>query len=105
MTNETQPARTEHYHGFWPVLLIGCSMVLILIWEIHLGIVTRQNAEHLRDQQLHVVDQAQRVQGELEKVVRALVDLSKTDEAAKKIVNRFGIKVNNPTVPTATPAP
>ncbi|HEX3818665.1 MAG TPA: hypothetical protein VHW03_10295 [Chthoniobacterales bacterium] len=105
MTDETQPARSGHYHGFWPVLLIGCSMVLILIWEIHLGIVTRQNAEQLRDQQLHVVDQAQRVQGELEKVVRALVDLSKTDEAAKKIVNRFGIKVNNPTVPTATPAP
>ena len=52
-----------------------------------------------------MVDQAKQVQAGLEKLVRGLVDLSKTDDAAKKFVTKFGIKVNNPSVPTATPAP
>ena len=52
-----------------------------------------------------MVDQAKKVQGELEKLVRGLVELAKTDEAAKQIVTKFGIKVNNPAVPTETPAP
>jgi hypothetical protein len=99
------PAQTERYHGFWPVFIIGCSLAMILVWEIQVGIVARQNAEQLRDQQLRVVDQAKHVQGELEKIVRGLVDLSKTDDAAKQIVNKFGIKINNPTVPTETPTP
>ncbi|MGH8162866.1 MAG: hypothetical protein ACREP1_00865 [Rhodanobacteraceae bacterium] len=99
------PAPPERYHGFWPVFLIGCSLAMILVWEIQVGIVARQNAEQLRDQQLRVVDQAKHVQGELEKIVRGLVDLSKTDDAAKQIVNKFGIKINNPTVPTETPTP
>jgi hypothetical protein len=105
MKEDPPPAAHERYHGFWPVCLIGCSLALILGWEIRVGAVTRQSTEQLRDQQLRVVDQAQRVQSELEKLVRGLVELSKTDDAAKKIVNRFGIKVNNPTVPTATPVP
>jgi hypothetical protein len=37
--------------------------------------------------------------------VRGLVDIAKTDENAKKLVTKFGIKLNNPTVPTVTPSP
>jgi hypothetical protein len=105
MNEETSPAQHERYHGFWPVLLIGCSLALILIWEIQVGVATRRSSEQLREQQLHLVDQARRVQGELQKVVRGLVDLAKTDDDAKRIVNRFGIKVNNPTIPESTPSP
>ncbi len=101
---ETDTPR-PHYHGFWPVFLIGMSIVLLLVWEIQVSVFTRRNAEKLREQQLHVVDQAKKVQGELEKIVRGLVELSKTDEAAQRIVTKFGIKINNPTVPTETPAP
>jgi hypothetical protein len=78
---------------------------MILAWEIQVGVSARANAEQLRDQQLRVVDQAKKVQGELEKLVRGLVDLAKTDDDAKRIVTKFGIKVNNPAVPTETPAP
>ena len=52
-----------------------------------------------------MVDQAKHVQASLEKLVRGLVDLSKTDDAAKKVITKFGIKVNNPSVPTAIPTP
>ena len=95
----------SHHHGFWPVLLIGVSLVLVLGWEIQVGVYTRGNTEQLREQQLHVVDQAKKVQGELEKIVRGLVELAKTDDAAAQIVTKFGIKLNNPSMPTETPAP
>ena len=103
-----QPTGLPHaptYHGFWPVLLIGLSFILVLSWEIRIGMATRRSAQQLQEQQVRLVDEAQRVQNGLEKLVRGLVDLSKTDDEAKKIVTKFGIKVNNPTVPTATPAP
>ena len=96
-------ART--FHGFWPVLLLGLSLLVVLSWEIWIGVATRRGAQQLKEQQVKVVEQATKVQGGLEKIVRGLVDLAKTDEAAQKLVTKFGIKVNNPTVPEATPAP
>ncbi|MBA3832509.1 MAG: hypothetical protein H0X34_11585 [Chthoniobacterales bacterium] len=106
MEPESSPASADpHYHGFWPVFLIGMSLVLILVWEIQVGVFTRRNAGQLREQQLRLVDQANHVRSELEKIVRGLVDLSKTDDAAQRIVTKFGIKVNNPSVPTETPVP
>jgi hypothetical protein len=100
-----EKSASTHYHGFWPVFLIGMSLVLILIWEIQVGIFTRRNAEQLREQQTKVVEQSKKVQGELEKIVRGLVELAKTDDAALRIVTKFGIKVNEPAVPTETPTP
>jgi hypothetical protein len=98
-------APAEHYHGFWPVFLIGCSLVVILGWEIHVAIVTRASTEQLWEQQLRVVDQAKHLQTELEKIVRDLVELSKTDDTARKIVTKFGVKITNPSTPAATPTP
>ena len=95
----------QRYHGFWPVLLISCSLLLIFAWEIRVGIFARQNAERLRDQQVRVVEQAKHVQAGLEKLVRGLVDLSATDDAAKKIVTKYGIKIgSNPATPAETPS-
>ena len=99
------PSSTPTYHGFWPVMLIGLSIMLLFIWEVRLGILARQTALQLKEQQVRLVDQAQQVQTRLEKLVRALVELSKTDEEAKKLVAKFGIKLNNPALPTAPPSP
>lgn len=93
------------YHAFWPVFLIGLSLIMILSWEIWVGVATRQSAQQLQDQQLKMVEQAKQVQAGLEKIVRGLVELGKTDEAAQKLVTKFGIKVNEPGVPTSTPTP
>ncbi len=104
MAQASDPVTPEpHYHGFWPVFLIGMSLVLILVWEIQVGIATRATTGQLREQQTRVVEQAKKVQGELEKLVRGLVELAKTDEAAKQIVTKFGIKLNDPAVPTPAP--
>lgn len=106
MAEKSQHVSAEpHYHGFWPVFLIGVSLVLILVWEIQVAIATRSTTEQLREQQIRAVEQAKNVQGQLEKLVRGLVELAKTDEAAKQIVTKYGIKLNNPALPNATLAP
>ncbi len=99
------PPVARSYHGFWPVLLIGLSILLIFAWEVRINIFTRENARQLQQQQVAVVEQATKIQAGLEKLVRGLVELAKTDEEAQKLVTKFGIKLNNPTVPTSTPAP
>lgn len=93
------------FHGFWPMFLIGLSLLLIFAWEIWVGVATRHAAQQLREQQVWKVDQARQVQSGLEKLVRGLVELSKTDDGAKNLVTKFGIKLNSPAVPTATPTP
>jgi hypothetical protein len=93
------------FNGFWPVLLIGLSVLLIFSWEIRLNIWTRTSARDLQQQQLLPVEQAKKVQTDLEKLVRGLVELAKTDNEAKKIVTKFGIKINNPALPPSAPSP
>jgi uncharacterized protein HemX len=109
MDPETQlaptPPQAPSHNGFWPVLLISVSLVLILGWEVWIGILTRQSAQQLQERQVSLVDQATQVQTRLEKLVRALVELAKNDEEAKKLVTKFGIKINEPAAPTSTPVP
>jgi hypothetical protein len=93
------------FHGFWPVLLLGASLGLVLSWEVWVGVATRRGTQQIEEQQVKVVEQSKQVQAGLEKLVRGLVDLSKTDKTAQNLVTKFGIKVNNPTVPETTPAP
>lgn len=102
---EREPQIEPVYHGFWPLFLIGISLLVIFTWEIWVGIDTRREARQLQEQQVRTVDQARQMQTSLEKLVRGLVDLSKTDDAAKQLVAKFGIKLNNPSVPTATSTP
>ena len=105
---QIQPVEQQHaptFHGFWPVLLLGASLGLVLSWEVWVGITTRRGAQQIEEHQVKVVEQSKQVQAGLEKLVRGLVELSKTDEAAQRLITKFGIKLNNPTVPDATPTP
>jgi len=101
-TDPVLPARERTFNGFWPVLLMGLSLLIILSWEIWVGITTRSGAQQLQEQQVRVVEQSKQIQAGLEKLVRGLVELGKTDDGARKLVTKFGIKVNEP---TATPSP
>src|SRR4030095_5822519 len=91
------------HHRFWPMFLIGLSLLLVFVWEIWVGVDTRRAAQQLQEKQVRMVDQAKQAQASLEKLVRGLVGLSKNDDAAKKGVTKFGIKVNDPSVPTTLP--
>lgn len=82
---------------------MGTSLLLVLSWEILVGVQTRESAQQAQQQQLRLVDQAKQVQVGLEKLVRGLVDLSKTDDDARRLVTKFGIKINEPMSPSTTP--
>lgn len=84
---------------------MGTSLLLILSWEILVGIRTRETAQQTQQQQIRLVDQAKQVQVGLEKLVRTLADLSKTDDDAKRLVTKFGIKISEPAAPSPTPKP
>ena len=85
---------------------MGLSLLIVFSWEIWVGVATRRSAQQLQEQQVRVVEQSKQVQAGLEKLVRGLVELGKTDEAAQKLVTKFGIKVNEPQLPTiTTPSP
>ena len=86
-------------------LTISVSLVLIFGWEVWVGILTRQSAQRLQEQQVRLVEQATQVQARLEKLVRALVELAKTDDEAKRLVAKFGIKINDPAASTTAPSP
>ena len=91
---------------FWPVLLLGISLLLLLGWEIWVGAATRRSALQLQDQQLRVVEQSKQAQQNLEKLVRGLVQLAKSDEEAQRLVNKFQIKITPPSPGTsASPSP
>ena len=111
MTNQSDHRREaveERFNGFWPILLIGVSLALVLSWEIWIGGATRRSAQQLQDQQVRLVDQSKQVQQNLEKLVRGLVDLAKVDPEAQKLIDKFGIKVTPATTaaqPTTTSSP
>jgi predicted negative regulator of RcsB-dependent stress response len=100
-----EPNETTRHNGFWPLLLIGLSLVMVLGWELWVAVATQQIANQLLDQQAKVVAEAKQVQGNLEKLARGLVELAKTDDEAKAIVNKFSIKINTPGVTAASPTP
>src|SRR5690348_9706275 len=84
---------------FWPVLLLGVSLLLLLGWEIWVEAANRRSAQQLQNQQVRVVEQSKQAQQNLEKLVRGLVHLAKTDPEAQQLVTKLGIKVTNPSEP------
>lgn len=89
-------AEEKRYSGFWPLAIVAATLVVILTWQIVL--VSRQG-EVLRsqlDQRKALVDQSQSTQKSLEKLVRDLLTLAKTDDAAKALVDKYKITENKP---------
>jgi cell division protein FtsB len=87
-------------NAFWPVTLLAISLIAILIWQLVLGIQAKQNlqAQVALPQRKQTIDQAKKVQTDLEKLVNDLLEAAKTDKDAQTIVEKYQIKRNdNPT--------
>ena len=92
--------------AFWPLALVALSLATILFWQLRIAYQVRDRETLLRDQQVKVVDQSRRVQGQLQKFAKDLIDVSKTDAEAKAIVDKYGISVNSTAAAAGTaPAP
>lgn len=86
-------------------MLVSASILLILMWEIRVNILDRRYALETHERQTRQVEQSKKTQDGLEKLVRGLVELSKTDEEASKLVNKYQIKLKNPSPSAASPTP
>jgi len=102
MSRETSPSSHDI---FWPMMLVSASILLILMWEIRVNILDRRYALETHERQTRQVEQSKKTQDGLEKLVRGLVELSKTDEEASKLVNKYQIKLKNPSPSAASPTP
>ena len=80
------------------------SLLLLFAWEIWVGAATRRSAHSsCRISRCEWSSNRNKRRQNLEKLVRGLVDLSKADEPAQKLVTKFGIKLNNPAEPKRRP--
>ena len=96
-------AALPHHNGFIPLTLIAVSLIIIFGWELVIGSQARRNGARLREQQAPMIEKSKQIQGQLEKIARDLIEVSKTDDDAKALVTKYGINVTNP-APGASPS-
>jgi cell division protein FtsB len=89
-------------NAFWPVTLLALSLITILSWQLWMGLEAKTNLQTqlALPQRKATLEQAKKVQTDLEKLVTDLLDLAQSDKDAKDIVDKYQIKRNE-----NTPAP
>ena len=90
----------SHLDAFVPLLLLALSLVLIFVFQ--LTAITQQRAafENAVNRQGEGVKQSRIVQGNLEKLVRDVLDLAQSgDSEAKAVIQKYGIQSNAPVAP------
>lgn len=83
---------------FITLTMLAISLLLLLSWQLVLGIQTKQNlnAQKLQPQRIIALEESKKVQVNLEKIVVDLMKLSETDSDAKAIVDKNQIRRTSP---------
>ncbi len=76
---------------FWPFCILALSLILLLGWQLSLGMRQRTALEQQIAQRADVVRQSQMLQGQLQKIAMDLIALGESDPEAKAIVQKYGI--------------
>lgn len=84
---------------FLPIVLLALSVLFALIWQLTAIKNQRNELQNAITRLQEPAKQSQQVQGSLQKLVTELLELSKTDSQAKAIVDKYGIRQNDPTAP------
>jgi cell division protein FtsB len=86
-------------NSFWPISLLALSLICILVWQLVLGVQAKQNLQTqvAAPQRKQALEQAKKVQTDLEKLVNDLLELAPSDKDAQTIVDKYQIKKNDPT--------
>jgi Tfp pilus assembly protein PilO len=78
------------------VCLLAGAVVIYLGWQCLLVWKGRSALATQATQREQLVKQSKAVQADLERLANGLVELAKTDPAAKALVDRYGITVTPP---------
>ena len=81
---------------FIPILLLSVALLLLLVWQCIAAWQTRGNLRTQFEQRKPLVAQSELVQGNVQKLVNDLLILSETDADAKKVVDKYKIRRNQP---------
>lgn len=97
MTDGQQTETQQESFGvFLPLLLLGASFIILLIYQLVLIFGQRGALQAQIREQTDPVARAVQAQGGLQRLVGELVTLSATDPDAKAIVVKYKIAINNP---------
>lgn len=102
MNTPTSTSAGTPFSPFWPLIMLGVSVVLFMGWQVVMG--ARQHVDLLRlaDQQNILATQAGQREAQLQSLMMELLDLAKTDDDAREIADKYNIKFNPPSAePTA----
>lgn len=94
-TDQYAPQRPAADSALALVFTAG-ALLIFLCWQAISATKTHSVLRAQRDQRAQLVTQSLKVQADLQKLANDLVELSKTDAAAKALVDRYQIKVAPP---------
>ena len=93
----------DRFGSFWPLCLMSASLAVFLGWQVALSVKQYMASTRLATQQDLLEVQAAQTESKLQALVMDLLTLAKTDEDARVIVNKYGIKYNEPQSAPALP--
>lgn len=86
----------DRFGSFWPLCLLALSVAVFMGWQTALSVRQYMASTRLADQQDLLEAQAVQTESKFQAIVMDLITLAKTDEDARNIVNKYGIKYNPP---------
>jgi len=105
LTPENNFESPESKGAFLPLLLLGISFALVLIFQISVLLPQRDLLQKVIKQNEKGVEQSRQVQAGLQKLVMDLIAAAPDDKDAQAIITKFGIQVSGTSpVPAASPS-
>jgi hypothetical protein len=87
--------------AFLPLLMLSLSLLILLISQLTTLSSQRASIQAVLQRQTDSVIQSRKVQDSLQKFAVDLIELGKTDKEARTIVDKYGIRQQNPGLPAA----
>lgn len=92
MQNHEPPVKS--YSPFLPLLLLSAAIITLFAWNLMMTINQHSNGVRLSMQQDLQMAEANRTELKLRAIMTDLIELSKTDQDAEKIVKHYKIAIN-----------
>ncbi len=91
--NMSESSNTS-FSPFGPLCLMALSLIIILGWQLTVGIEQYLGSIRMIDQQAAIANQAAQTESKLQAMMTDLLLLAKTDTEAQKIIAKYNIKLN-----------
>lgn len=91
--NMSESSNTS-FSPFGPLCLMALSLIIILGWQLTVGIEQYLGSIRMVDQQAAIANQAAQTESKLQAMMTDLLLLAKTDTEAQTIISKYNIKLN-----------